>query len=102
MAASSSRDLFLLVGAAAGVYAEFCPSWFTVSSPFFHEQEARAGNVKRIRWGYLAGSGIVVGMGWVAGKETRNPTLFLASLVITAVTVAGYEFMIAHPATDDK
>ena len=43
--------VILLIGEASGVFAGFCPSWFTVASPFFHEQEAKAGNVSRIRWG---------------------------------------------------
>ena len=56
--------IILLIGEASGVFAGFCPSWFTVSSPFFHEQEAKAGNVKRIRWGEIAATGIVVATGW--------------------------------------
>src|SRR5258707_14774395 len=43
--------MILLVGEASGVFAGFCPSWFTVASPFFHEQEAKAGNIKRIMAG---------------------------------------------------
>jgi hypothetical protein len=45
------------------VFAGFCPSWFTVSSPFFHEQEAKSGNVKRIRWGEIAATAIVTATG---------------------------------------
>lgn len=91
----------LLIGEASGTFAGFCPSWFTVSSPFFHEQEAREGNVRRIRWGEIAATAIVVGTG--AAVSMRNPTNvpFYASLVICGIFVAGYEYMIAHPATED-
>ena len=50
--------IILLIGEASGVFAGFCPSWFTVASPFFHEQEAKAGNVARIRAGEAAATAI--------------------------------------------
>lgn len=93
--------MILLIGEASGVFAGFCPSWFTVSSPFFSEQDARAGNVKRIRWGEIAATAIVVGTGWaVSSRQTSNLPLY-ASIAISAVFVAGYEFMIRHPSTED-
>jgi hypothetical protein len=93
--------VILLIGMASGVFAGFCPSWFTVSSPFFHEQEAKAGNVKRIRWGELAATGIVVATGWAVSNATGRGTPLMAALGISAVFVGGYEYMIAHPASDD-
>lgn len=93
--------LILLIGEASGVFAGFCPSWFTVASPFFHEQEAKPGNVKRIRAGEVAATAIVVGTGWaVAARSTGNIALW-ASIGISAVFVAGYEYQIAHPSTED-
>jgi hypothetical protein len=91
----------LLIGEASGVFAGFCPSWFTVSSPFFHEQEAKAGNVKRIRWGEAAATLIVVGTGFAVAARSRSWFNLWASALISAVFVGGYEYMIAHPATDD-
>lgn len=89
--------IILLIGEASGVFAGFCPSWFTVASPFFHEQEAKDGNIKRIRAGEIAATAIVMGTGWaVASRSTGNIALW-ASLAISAVFVAGYEFQIAHP-----
>lgn len=89
--------LILLIGEASGVFAGFCPSWFTVASPFFHEQEAKDGNVKRIRAGEAAATVIVVATGWaVASRSTGNIALW-ASILISAVFVAGYEYQIAHP-----
>lgn len=94
--------IILLVGEASGVFAGFCPSWFTVSSPFFHEQDAFAGNVKRIRWGEIAATAIVIGTGAAVAARSDNNTALFASIGICVVFVAGYEYMIAHPATMDE
>lgn len=91
----------LIIGEASGVFAGFCPSWFTVSSPFFHEQEAKSGNVKRIRWGEAAATGIVMATGVAVSYQTKDPIPLIASAIISAVFIAGYEYMIANPATDD-
>lgn len=93
--------MILLIGEASGVFAGFCPSWFTVSSPFFHEQEAREGNIKRIRWGEAAATAIVVATGAAVSYRSKNAFGLVSSLVISGVFVGGYEYMIAHPATDD-
>lgn len=93
--------IILLIGEASGVFAGFCPSWFTVSSPFFHEQAARAGNVRRIRWGEVAATAIVMATGLAVTMRTDDPTPLVASAGICAVFIAGYEYMIAHPATED-
>lgn len=93
--------IILLIGEASGVFAGFCPSWFTVSSPFFHEQEAREGNVKRIRWGEVAATAIVVATGAAVSNRTKTALPLVASALICAVFIAGYEYMIQHPATDD-
>ena len=94
--------LVLLIGEASGVFAGFCPSWFTVSSPFFHEQDAKAGTVKRIRWGEAAATLIVVGTGAAVASRSNNNTALWASVIIAAVFVSGYEYMIRHPATEDE
>lgn len=91
----------LLVGEASGVFAGFCPSWFTVSSPFFHEQAAREGNIKRIRWGETAATLIVVGTGFAVAEYSQTDFAIWASIGISLVFIAGYEYMIRHPATDD-
>lgn len=99
-----SRDditiIILLIGEASGVFAGFCPSWFTVSSPFFHEQEAKDGNVKRIRWGEIAATAIVVATGYAVSMRTRSKAPLWAAIGICAIFVTGYEYMIDHPATD--
>lgn len=91
----------LLIGEASGVFAGFCPSWFTVSSPFFHEQEAKDGNVRRIRWGEAAASAIVLATGAAVSYRTKTKSPFIVSALISAVFVTGYEFMIAHPSSTD-
>jgi hypothetical protein len=100
MAALSTEDaiiLILLIGEASGVFAGFCPSWFTVASPFFHEQQAREGNIKRIRAGEAAASAIVLGTGWAVSLGTKSKFPLLASVAISAVFIGGYEYQIAHP-----
>ncbi len=94
--------IILLVGEASGVFAGFCPSWFTVSSPFFHEQEAKDGNVRRIRWGEVAATLIVVATGFAVSFRSASKLPLYASILICAIFIGGYEYMIAHPATDDK
>lgn len=105
MAATDAADditiIILLIGEASGVFAGFCPSWFTVSSPFFHEQDAKAGNVKRIRWGEVAATAIVTATGAAVSLRTDSRMPFFASLAICAVFVGGYEYMIANPSKED-
>jgi len=98
---SDDADIvILLIGMAAGVFAGFCPSWFTVASPFFHEQSAKDGNVKRIRWGEIAATLIVVATGWAVSNNTGRGAPLVASIAISGIFVGGYEYMIAHPATE--
>jgi hypothetical protein len=100
VAALSTEDaiiLILLIGEASGVFAGFCPSWFTVASPFFHEQQAREGNIKRIRAGEAAASVIVLGTGWAVSLGTKSKFPLLASVAISAIFIGGYEYQIAHP-----
>src|SRR5215469_3494584 len=92
-----STMIVLLIGEASWVFAGFCPSWFTVASPFFHDQEAKDGNVKRIRAGEAAATAIVVATGWaVSSRSTGNIALW-ASILISIVFVAGYEYQIRNP-----
>jgi hypothetical protein len=89
--------LILLIGEASGVFAGFCPSWFTVASPFFHDQEAKAGNVNRIRAGEAAATAIVLGTGWAVSGGALGRFPIYASIAISAVFIAGYEYQIANP-----
>ena len=92
--------VILLIGMASGVFAGFCPSWFTVASPFFHEQNAKDGNIKRIRWGEIAATIIVVATGWAVSNSIGRGAPLMAAIAISAIFVGGYEYMIAHPSTE--
>lgn len=92
--------LILLIGEASGVFAGFCPSWFTVSSPFFHSQEAKEGNIKRIRWGEIAATAIVIATGAAVSYRTSKKFPLYVAVAISAIFVFGYEYMIAHPSTE--
>lgn len=92
--------IVLLIGEASGVFAGFCPSWFTVASPFFHEQDARDGNIKRIRAGEIAASAIVVATGWAVSRRSEGNIPFWASIIICLIFIVGYEYQIAHPSKD--
>lgn len=102
---SMSKDdlalCIMIVGEASGVFAGFCPSWFTVSSPFFHEQEAKDGNIKRIRWGEVAATIIVMATGWGVSQISRNNAALWVSAGICAIFIGGYEYMIANPSAED-
>lgn len=93
--------IILLIGEASGVFAGFCPSWFTVASPFFHEQEAKSGNVKRIRAGEAAAAAIVLATGWAVSYRSKGWLPFYASIAISVIFIGGYEYQIAHPSTED-
>jgi chromate transport protein ChrA len=105
MATALSKDevtvIILLIGEASGVFAGFCPSWFTVASPFFHEQEAKAGNIKRIRQGEAAATAIVLATGWAVSSRQASNSAWWASVAISAIFVAGYEYQIRHPSKED-
>jgi hypothetical protein len=97
-----SRDdttvIILLIGEASGVFAGFCPSWFTVSSEFFNEGNAREGNIRRIREGEVAATAIVVATGAAVAIRGGQPVALWASVLISAVFIAGYERAIRKPA----
>lgn len=89
--------IILLVGEASGVFAGFCPSWFTVSSPFFHEQEAKEGNVRRIREGEIAATLIVLATGAAVSMRSSGNMPLYASILISAIFIFGYERAMANP-----
>jgi hypothetical protein len=103
METTTSRwvTIILLVGEASGVFAGFCPSWFTVASPFFHDQEAKDGNVKRIRAGEAAATVIVIGTGLAVSVSMKDPVPFWAAVAICATFIFGYEYQIANPSKPD-
>lgn len=101
MTKDDATIIVLLIGEASGVFAGFCPSWFTVSSPFFHDQDAKDGNVKRIRYGEAAATAIVLATCAAVSSRTTSNLPFWASVGICAVFIAGYELAIANPSKKD-
>jgi hypothetical protein len=102
VAAIRTTTIILLIGEASGVFAGFCPSWFTVASPFFHEQDAKAGNINRIRAGEAAATVIVLATGAAVSVALEDPVPFWAALAISGVFVLGYEYQIRNPSTSSS
>jgi hypothetical protein len=104
LGAISNQDLALAVLMAGTVPNNFsapCPSWFTISSPFFHEQEAHDGNVKRIYQGMAAGSALSLVEGYAVSvlADTWLPLVFTVAIV--SLLDLGYWYAMTHPATDE-
>lgn len=102
---SAIATTILIVGAGAGTFASFCPSWFTVRSPFFHDQSAKAGNVNAIRQGEAAGTVVTMAEGIAASWLIGNWLPAIGAALISGLMILGYEYSIARPAAehqDDK
>jgi hypothetical protein len=88
----------LIVGASSGVYAQFGPSMFTISSDFFHENGKVEGNKKRIRHAEILGTIITLGMGWAGSVLTKSPIPLVGSALYSAASIGAWEYSMAHPA----
>lgn len=91
----------LVIGAGAGLFAAFCPSWFTVRSDFFNSQGSKEGNVRAIRQGEIAGTLTTLLQGYAASHLVDSILPFFGAVAVCAIMVAGYEWSIAHPASED-
>lgn len=83
-------------------YSGLLPSWFTISSPFFHDQAAFEGNRRRIRQGELVASILALGAGAGASYLSRSPLPLIGTIVMGAVLIAGYEYALRRPATLER
>ena len=92
----------LVIGAGAGLFAAFCPSWFTVRSDFFNEQESRRGNIKAIRQGEIAGTVTTLLQGAAAARLVKSPMPLLGAIAVSGIMVLGYEWSILHPARSEE
>lgn len=92
----------LVIGEGAALFAAFCPSWFTVRSPFFHDQAAKDGNIAAIRQGELAGTVITVAVGAAGAAMVGSPLPLWGAVLVSAVMIVGYEWSIAHPSTEQS
>src|SRR5215469_3511704 len=91
----------LVIGAGAGLFAAFCPSWFTVRSDFFNQQGSKDGNIRAIRQGEIAGTVTTLLQGFAAAHLVDSPLPFLGAIAVSIIIVVGYEWSIAHPASED-
>jgi hypothetical protein len=87
----------LIIGSGSGVYAQFGPSLFTVSSEFFNREGARDENVRRIRVAEVMGTAVLMLMSWGGSVVTRSPIPLFGGAAYAALSVAGYEWAIRHP-----
>lgn len=90
----------LIIGASSGVYAQFGPSLFTVSSEFFNKEGSRDGNVHRIRVAEVLGTAVLLLMSWGGAVVTRSALPLVAGVGYAGLSVAAYEWAIHHPVTD--
>lgn len=91
----------LVMGEAAAFVSATCPSGFTISSPFFHEQGARAGNVKRIHQGLLGAGVLTAGTGWAAGRLVGSWLPLVGGIAAWAALGGWLEWCMRHPATSE-
>lgn len=89
----------LVIGAGAGLFAAFCPSWFTVRSDFFNEQQSRTGNIRAIRQGEIAGTITTLLQGYAASVLVKSPIPLLGAIGVSGIMVLGYEYSIRNPAS---
>lgn len=92
----------LVIGAGAGLFAAFCPSWFTVRSDFFNQQGSREGNVKAIRQGEIAGTLTTLLQGYAAAHLVGSAFPFLGAIGVSVIMIVGYEWSILHPAAEES
>ena len=90
----------LMMGTVPNNFSAPCPSWFTISSPFFHEQDARDGNIRRIRQGEAVGGALSLAEGWAVSVMTRSPLPLIGAAIMVVIFIAGYELSITHPAAE--
>lgn len=69
-------------------------------SPFFSEQSAHAGNVTSIRQGETAAALLTMAVGGAASAMTGSPLPVIGAAVVSALMIGGYEYSMAHPASD--
>jgi len=94
----------LVVAEVPNLYSSVLPSWFTISSPFFHDQGSKSGNVKRIRQGEAVATLEALAIGWGASVMFNSPLPLYGVAIMVAVQLIGYEYALRNPASeeDDK
>ena len=91
----------LVVDGIPNLYSGLLPSMFTISSPFFHDQAAYAGNVKRIRQGEAIATVLSVAMIFAAAELFDSSLPIVFGLIMVGVLLASYEYALRNPAKTD-
>lgn len=91
----------LVVDGLPNLYSGLLPSMFTISSPFFHDQEAKEGNVKRIRQGEVIATIMGVALIFAAAELFQSPLPIIGGAAMMAVLLLSYEYALKNPATED-
>lgn len=91
----------LVVTEIPNLYSGLLPSMFTISSPFFHDQAAREGNVRRIRQGEMIATVMSVAIGVASTKLFDSPLPLIGTLAMVGVLLACYEYALQNPATEE-
>lgn len=91
----------LVVDGIPNLYSGLLPSMFTISSPFFHEQESYAGNVKRIRQGEAIATVMAVALIFAAAELFKSPLPIIGGAAMIAVLLLSYEYALKNPASED-
>jgi hypothetical protein len=90
----------LVVTEIPNLYSGLLPSMFTISSPFFHDQDAKAGNVKRIRQGEVIATVGSLAIIFASAELFGSNLPVVWGLVMIAALLACYEYALRNPATD--
>lgn len=90
----------LTVGEVWAAASALGPSVFTIRSPFFHEQNAKKGNVQSIRFAEVGVVVLGVALGGAASYLVRSPLPVIGAGVAIAVQLASWEWAMKSPADD--
>ena len=92
----------LMMGTVPNNFSAPLPSYFTISSPFFHEQGAHDGNVKRIWQGLAVGSSISLAEGFAVSILADSWLPLIGTAAMVAVLGSGYIYAMNNPATEEE
>ncbi len=87
----------LVVDGIPNLYSGLLPSMFTISSPFFHDQAAREGNVRRIRQGEAIATAMSLAMIFAAAELFDSGLPILFGLIMIGILLASYEYALRNP-----
>ena len=90
----------LVVTEIPNLYSGLLPSMFTISSPFFHDQDAKAGNVRRIRQGETIATIGSLAIVFAAAELFDTQLVVVWGIAMIVALLACYEYALRNPAID--